>query len=264
MVAPQVPWGEDEPLTASADSPSLGNRLRSLSLPSASFKRGAGSSGKMQVFLPQACGSPPARGCAALLAVDQGGYIWGRGASSSSFQSRAQTAQLLDLWGPWGAWGSSLLPAGQAACLLRRWAQCTGHLASCWTVMLLPPQLPTPLLFTWKITVRVQETPHTTQQSEAGARSCASHQGSMWLSPRPSVHAQLCPLSQADPVERALYHCLLPTQGISVYEFTGTFRIIRQIPSLPRGNLGLRRVAACTQGPLLSLPADTNASPVGS
>lgn len=70
----------------------------------------------------------------------------------------------------------------------------------------------------------------------------------MWLSPRPSFHAQLCPLSQADRVECALYHCLLPTQGISVYEFTGTFRIILRIPSLPRGNLGLRCVAACTQG----------------
>ena len=141
--APQVPWGQDEPLTASTDNPSIGNRLRSLSLPSASFKRGAGSSGKLQVFLPQACGSPPARGCASLLAVDKGGYIWGRGASSSSFQSRAQTAQLHDLWGLWGAWGSSLLPAGQAAYLLGRWAQWTGHSTSCWTVMPLPPQLPT-------------------------------------------------------------------------------------------------------------------------
>lgn len=195
MVAPQVPWGEDEPLTASADSPSLGNRLRSLSLPSASFKRGAGSSGKMQVFLPQACGSPPARGCAALLAVDQGGYIWGRGASSSSFQSRAQTAQLLDLWGPWGAWGSSLLPAGQAACLLGRWAQCTGHLASCWTVMPLPPQLPTLCLSLGKSRsgCRRRRTPHSRARLEPGRAGatrgpCGCHQD------RPSMHSSVpCP-----------------------------------------------------------------------
>lgn len=111
--APPVPRGEDEPLTASADSPGLGNRSRSLSFPLVSFKRGAGSSGKMQVFLPQASGSLPARGCAPLLATDQGGYIWGRGASSSSFQSQAQTFQLRDLWGLWGAWGSSLPPVGK-------------------------------------------------------------------------------------------------------------------------------------------------------
>lgn len=110
----------------------------------------------MRVFLPQASGSPPARGCAPLLATDQGDYIWGRGASSSSFQSRAQTVQLRDLWGPWG--GLGLVPAAcrQAACLLGRWAQQTGHSASCWTVMPLPPQLSTPLLFTRKIVVWVQ------------------------------------------------------------------------------------------------------------
>lgn len=138
MAAPRVSRGEDEPLTASADSPGLGNRPRSLSFPSASFKRGAGSSGKIQVFLPQASGSPPTRGCAPLLAADQGGYICWRGTSSSSFQSRAQTDQLCDLWQPWGGPGARPRPAGQAACLLGCWAPWTGRLASCWTVMPLP------------------------------------------------------------------------------------------------------------------------------
>lgn len=53
-----------------------------------------------------------------------------------------------------------------------------------------------------------------------------------------AVHMQLCPLTQADLVERTPYHCLLPTQGISIYKLTGTFQIIRPNPLPSQGRPG--------------------------
>ena len=193
-VAPRVPRREDEPLTASADSPGLGNRPRSLSFPSVTFKHGAGSSGKIQVFLPRASGSPPTGSVRPSLQQTKGATFAGEGLPFHLFRVELRLTSSVTCGSPVGP-GARPRPAGQAALLLGCWAPGTGRLASCWTVMPLPPQLPTqwtrgevfPLLFTRKTTVWVQEMLHVTQQSEAAARSCASHQVSMWLPPRLST-----------------------------------------------------------------------------